>query len=388
MSSFDPYDPAAFQRAFAATEKQSRAELLTSQLDPMSSSLRGISAVVSLVDLDPAAFEEGLRRALAGNPGNLTAARALAWFYLRGRRYAEAEAIYHAVEPRWPTYGELVYEHFRLLVLSSSEEAIRYLESRSGFFVHGARRLSYALQCGAGHGTITADELMARGQLVAAAALGISGRSKPSRAVHRATARLWEMFSTLANARSIALVGNGPNLRDSGFGSRIDEFDVVVRCNFPQIGAHANDVGTRTDIVMFNETLRPRLARLRERESAFATVPALGLHPEPDFVADPTNATLIDTPTLAAAGRSFLSEISYARSTTGLMAINLIVFFCQRPVTIFGFDFFADTDRPHYFGNQVGAYLGHELEYEGWFVRSFLAREFQDFIVDGHAVSP
>ena len=188
---------------------------------------------------------------------------------------------------------------------------------------------------------------------------------------------LWSLAAIIAMAETLAIVGNGPRLRGSRLGAEIDGHDVVIRCNFAEIDDFSEDVGSKTSALMFNESLRSRIPRLRSRSPRYETAPAVGLHPEAgfglskeDFVSYPLTGTLLP------ATRRFLSDICYSRSTTGLMAINLLLFVFQKPVSIYGFDFFSDASKPHYFDNQVGAYLGHELQYERWFVQEYVSKTF------------
>jgi hypothetical protein len=170
----------------------------------------------------------------------------------------------------------------------------------------------------------------------------------------------------LAAARRVALVGNGSGPRGRGLGAEIDAHDTVVRVNYPVLSGFGADVGTRTDVVVFAEELRPELPALLAREPAYATLPALGLrvHARP-----PADAA--EPPRVPAGLAALVSDLAYERSTTGFFAILLTGLLLRREVTLHGFDFFAPGLPGHYFGPASGA-LRHELAYERWFAATVL----------------
>jgi hypothetical protein len=62
--------------------------------------------------------------------------------------------------------------------------------------------------------------------------------------------------------KSVAVVGKAESILGSGEGDKIDSFDVVVRvnCVLPLDKAWAEDIGTRTDLLFFNQSLKPAVA--------------------------------------------------------------------------------------------------------------------------------
>ena len=378
---FDPFQPEMLQKAFKAASPADRPALLSAATENMADGLRGISAVVRLVDDDPASFQAGLKLALQKNPRNLTAARALIWSYIRIGNYREAEHEYEIIERHWPQYNELIFEHLRVLLVGEAEKKLDYFLERGRFFKSSAASVSYALQVGTGDEIGNKARLLQLGRLAFTEMLNEPAAERSSIIQASDMKALWRFAAIVSTAESVAIIGNGPRLRGSRLGKEIDGYDVVIRCNFAEIEGFAEDVGSKTSALMFNESLRPRIPRLRARSPCYEIAPALGLHPEAgfgltteDFVSYP------HTGTLPPATRRFLSEICYSRSTTGLMAINLLLFVFRKPVTIYGFDFFSDVSKPHYFDNQIGAYLGHELQYERWFVQAYVSKTFGDLL--------
>ena len=377
---FDPFAPGALKRAFTEAEPRERAGILNTALQPMAKGLRGIDSVVELQSVDETAFVAGLRQCVADDPSNLTAARALAWFYVRNSYFAEANRVYYAAEKHWTEYAEIQLEHIRTLIVDGAFQEAGAVLTGCQRFLKGAARDSYTLQAGMAADGEAQDRLTqsllqagAAELRTMLAAAGPGGRSgiRPSEET-----ALWRAAESILRAKTVALVGNSATMRGQTLGRDIDDHDVVIRCNFPEITGYERDVGRRTDLVFFNESLRPRLPGIRQTKLGYAATLAIGLHPEPQFglptPEDPSTQT--DVGTIFPSTRMFLSSICYSRSTTGLMAINLLVLLFGKRVTLFGFDFFSDLKTPHYFGNQSGAYLGHELQYEQWFVRSFLEK--------------
>jgi hypothetical protein len=345
----------------------------------MDSGLRGISIVCQLAEIDSENFVLGLSKALQENPKNLTAARSLIWFYIRNGNYEDAKRIYASIELHWSKYNEIFIEHIRTLIVQGSIKEATELFANSKKFFSQAGLGSYSAQLASEHGpanTGAISQVMMHGAVALRNAMFAQGSESRIKASERAA--FWSFADLVSKAKTIALIGNAPTLKGQGKGNAIDAHDLVIRCNFPTIKGYQADVGSRTDAMMFNESLRDRLNRLRGESDYFSRTLAIGVHPEQDFGL-PTHTSYEDAQgvgTIPPVLRRFISDICYSRSTTGLMSINLLVFVFNRKISIFGFDFFSDVNRPHYFGNQVGAYLGHELQYERWFVETFCPKDF------------
>jgi hypothetical protein len=374
---FDPFTEGELRKRFIETEADARPAVLANALRDMVDGLRGISLVVDLANVDEASFETGLRQALGEEPANLTASRALSWLLIRDSRFCEARSEYEKIESHWSNYGEIFIEHIRTLIIEDSlEEAQRVLLRHSKFFSPAGFK-SYLLQCGGTHGPQKENECFEAVLLHGARTFrDLVSPTTPIRNQIKESEWLavWSAAENLCKANSIALVGNGSSLRGASNGSKIDDHDLVVRCNFPQISAHVSDVGARTDLIIFNESVRSKLISRHSEAQQFSKTLSIGVHPEPSF-GIPTDSffdTLSNVGTLPGGARKFISDVCYSRSTTGLMAINLLTIVFNKRVNLFGFDFFGNMSMPHYFGTQVGAYLGHELQYEQWYVRDFL----------------
>jgi hypothetical protein len=376
---FDPCSQADLQRVFVQTPQDQRAAFLSSILGPMADGLKGVSAVANLATIDPGSFVRGTKLCLEQNPRNLTAARALIWFYVRNEYFAEAERQLKNISKFWTNYDEIRLELLRLLIIENSEERTGYIAANSDFFKQASRTTAYELQVLSSQ-TPTPEITKAQsrslhdlGMLAFSRMLLSVNVNEQAQLQNEEIDALWQLAGMIGRAKRVALVGNSSKLRDSGLGENIDSHDVVIRCNFPEIRDHHLDVGRKTDLMLFNESIRGRVNKADPTVMQYDTVLALGLHPEPLFgFSEPRLNRKAGITTLPADTRKFISDISYSRSTTGLMAINLLCFVFQKNISLYGFDFYNQIDRPHYFGAQTGAYLGHELQYERWYVQHFL----------------
>jgi hypothetical protein len=376
---FDPFSQADLQRVFLETPQDQRTAFLSAVLEPMADGLKGVSAVANLATIDPRNFVRGTKLSLEQNPKNLTAARALVWFYVRSEYFAEAERQLRNTSKLWPDYDEIRLELLRVLIIENSEERFGFISGNSNAFKQAARATAYNLQVLASQ---TSKPEIPREQSRPLQDLGLLAFSNMllSRNAddqvglqHDELDALWRLAELVGRAKRVALVGNSSKLRDSGLGESIDSHDVVIRCNFPEIRSHHFDVGKKTDLMLFNESIRTRVNKADQTVTEYDAVLALGLHPEPFFgLAEPRLGRGGGITTLPPDTRKFISEISYSRSTTGLMAINLLCFVFQKNISLYGFDFYDRIESPHYFGGQKGAYLGHELQYERWYVQHFL----------------
>ncbi|NKC32080.1 glycosyltransferase family 29 protein [Falsiroseomonas selenitidurans] len=369
-------DVGEFRRAFGDQPEERRPEFLADVLETLATGLSGINGIVACVDMDAKGFRRGLELALTRNPANLTAGRALIWHLIREGETEAADALSQALAGHFPNHRDLYPERVRTLLVGNSAKAMPAFEAVKRQLGETAQ-LSYALQCasvepkGAAAASVAAFNTVLRGAFLDM--VNLPEKDHPLSLSPEERQSLWRISEILLGARRIALVGNAPTLKGAGLGPEIDAHDLVIRCNFAEIEGFAADVGNRVDLVAFNETLRPSLQRLRGRSGRYAEVPALGLHPIADFGASTTREPIpTAVATLPYPTRAFISAISYVRSTTGLMTMNLLTLIFGKSVTAYGFDFFADVARPHYFGHQTGAYLGHEVQYERWFATHFL----------------
>jgi hypothetical protein len=382
---FDPFSEGQLKQAFRTADQEHRAGILTHAVRVMADGLRGVSVIADLANVDSQRFCQGLKTALEENPKNLTAARALLWFYIRKSSFQEARKVYAEIEKHWNKYDQIFLEHIRMLIVDSSivEAEDIYQKSKSFFRTVGV--VSYKLQTSylsdPGAAKDRQLDLLRLGGLALCDASPRSPEGQTDLFSPTEISAIAQLIDLVSKSSRVALVGNAPTLLGLGKGSEIDGFDLIVRCNFPDVLGYETDVGSRTDVVVFNESIRHRLPSIREKSPSFADKLSIGLHPEPTFgLPTPVSASYNNVGTMPPSARSFLAEVCYARCTTGLMAINMLIFLMKKKVSLFGFDFFSNESRPHYFGAQTGAYLGHELQYEQWFVTKFLADNYRDLI--------
>jgi hypothetical protein len=161
------------------------------------------------------------------------------------------------------------------------------------------------------------------------------------------------------------VVGNGPSLSGKGHGAAIEAHDVVLRFNYPVLVGHGADVGRRTDAMMVAGAKRSILRELIAREPGYRRVPAM--------VTDrpPANGRRPHPPCIPPPVMRVIRQASYSGPTTGFSGIVLTALLLNRPVTLFGFDFFQPGQPGHYFGEAAAA-LQHEVGFERWFVTRFL----------------
>lgn len=325
---------------------------------------------------DAQSFETGLHVALAENPRNLSALRALTWHHLRNREFGRAAAAAGALREAWPAVGDIRRELIRIALVDPDATALPDLDS-AGVELHNAiSRQSYALQCalksGARPNMAARLGLQAECDALAARILRLKD-AVDAPLVHRDV--LFHGYDTILSAPSVALVGNGPSLKGAGRGAEIDSAGIVIRCNFPRITGHEEDVGSRCDMVFFNETLADKAQALRAAEACYADIPAFGFHPEPG----PIFAREAYDRNLGAHGtiipdllKLFFRSFCYTRPTTGLMGSLLISVILDSPLKLYGFDFYA-SPTAHYFASTSPVFLGHEVDYEKWFMSVVLA---------------
>ena len=174
-----------------------------------------------------------------------------------------------------------------------------------------------------------------------------------------------DIVARLQAARSVAIVGNADTLRGSLSATRIEAHDLVVRCNFPVIADFEADVGTRTDLMLFDSSIRGRLVGKMARHANYAEVPALC------FGGGRAPPGTPDLPSASPSLMRVIGDVTYACGTTGFRGISLISLILDRPAELFGFTFFPLGRKGDYFEEIAPAVL-HEMAYERWFVERVL----------------
>jgi hypothetical protein len=368
-------NPASFLEAFRRAEGVNRAGLICDLLLPLPDSFRPLVAVCAARSTDQEQFVRGLQDVLLRQPNNLSALRALAWHHTRRREFARTREVIETMLLHRPTTRNLRRELLRLEIIEPTGRGGATRDLARPELRSAIARLSYQAQFRLGRGFRPGEhDRDALRREVDVSTAGIF-RSLEDGGPHRANRGVaFEIHDMILGARRIALVGNGPSLQGAALGDDIDGHDIVIRCNFPKLKSHAPDVGTRTDIVFFNESLVGQLPALRALEPDYAGVRALGFHPDPGLLFDPpTYAHNLqgNTALVPSAMREFIRGFSYETATTGLMGIIYIAVILGRGINLYGFDFYS-SDKVHYFASASPVFLGHETDYERWFINTFL----------------
>ncbi|KAK6021579.1 sialyltransferase family protein [Ostertagia ostertagi] len=183
-----------------------------------------------------------------------------------------------------------------------------------------------------------------------------------------------ELIASISLARNIAIVGSGPSLKGARQGAKIDAHDLIVRTNFPPIGGvFAEDVGSRADIV-FN--WRPptdyKISEATSRRGNVLYRGALIVQASPNFNAHYAPFTADDLATVGVSRfarlpptiMQLILDLSYAYPTTGFIAIVFIALLLDRPVSIFGFDFFETYGMHFWSSRRRLPYSEHEPKFE------------------------
>lgn len=181
------------------------------------------------------------------------------------------------------------------------------------------------------------------------------------------------ILARLRSARRIALVGNGPSVLGRKLGAEIEAHDYVVRFNYPRLSGFEADVGRRTDLMLLDNSHRSSVHTRILREQEYPALPALVTS---GGERGPTDAP---PPGLPQDYVDLGNAISYNRGTTGFRAIVMAVLMFNRQVSLYGFDFFPPGEAGHYYERGTAS-VHHEVGYEAWFVRRFLAGVLPEFL--------
>ncbi len=369
---------AEFAKLFRAAPAETRPSLLEKLLIPNRDSLRCIVTAATARTLDLDAFAAGLLATLKHDETNLPALRLLAWHQIRQGEFESAKGTLAQIIKHWPQVTDVRGEALRAEILTPSAAGTSIFQTALSELRTPLARASYACQWALSKAddeslANTGDALRLQVDQVAAQIFRASAATEEL-IPEKSKFVFFEAMRRLLAADTIALVGNGPSLRDSGLGSVIDDHDVVIRCNFPALYHFGKDVGTRTDLMFFNETLFNKLEQFVAREAPYKDCPALSFYPE-DTIIFPKEIFVDNSSDrisrIPEGLRRLYRRFCYTRSTTGLMGIILIAVVLEKNVDLFGFDFY-DSDVAHYYPSNSPIFLGHEVQYERWFVEKFL----------------
>lgn len=192
-----------------------------------------------------------------------------------------------------------------------------------------------------------------------------------------------ELIAMVSLARNIAIVGSGPSLQGAKQGAKIDAHDLVVRMNFPPIGSFAEDVGSLTSVGFTRlAPTHPLFKELISRHESYQSALVVQASRSPKMYYTP-----FSTDDLAAANVSrfarvptpawnLVLDLSYPFPTMGFGAIVFIALLLDRPVSIFGFDFF-ETEVPHFWSPRRQNYWAkHDPQFEKRMVEKLLKIHF------------
>ncbi len=199
----------------------------------------------------------------------------------------------------------------------------------------------------------------------------------------RNAAVLDRAIAMLRAAGSIALVASGPSLAGGRRGAAIDAHGCVIRINLPKLDAHAEAVGRRTDLVGFSEAAiqPPGLPALRAALLARPELPHIlvsGSIAEAPCLPPGALAALDGmadrVALLAPRWRRGLKAICYEVPTSGTATLVWVLLLLGLGCTAHGLDLYRGADHRHFFDAGREPWLGHETDYERWFVHVFLPR--------------
>jgi hypothetical protein len=201
------------------------------------------------------------------------------------------------------------------------------------------------------------------------------GQAAPADELDRTTFR--RCLLQVLNAKSIALVANGPKLRGRKLGPAIDSHEVVIRFNFPRLADRTDDVGQRTDIMLFRNTL---IKSARGMNSLLRPMQAM---PEATFIASwPFSAeyrAVLGEKVARVCGlpSSLLAlsrTIGYPHMTTGMLGVAFFAGVLGLPCRCYGYDLYDGADFSRIYDAGLVPPFKHNLDFERWFVRGFMPK--------------
>ncbi|XP_061424377.1 type 2 lactosamine alpha-2,3-sialyltransferase-like isoform X1 [Lethenteron reissneri] len=207
-----------------------------------------------------------------------------------------------------------------------------------------------------------------------------------------------------AQCRRCVVVGNGNVLKDSGLGSCIDSYDIVIRMNDAPLRGFSRDVGNRTSLRLCYPESLPDTSAEHDRSSFLVFLPFKSrdlqwllavLRKQPvsthGFWKTPPKATsfasdhmnIINPDLIKVAGQHFVgispeNLISAPLTpTTGIIAITIGLRLCDE-LHIAGFGYNASSpDNPvHYYGNDTMSFMNksttHNITAEAAFIHKLV----------------
>ena len=166
--------------------------------------------------------------------------------------------------------------------------------------------------------------------------------------------------------KSCAIIGNSPKLLSTEFGDKINQYDIVVRCNHSQTSGYEKNVGNKTTF----RVLSTKVFGYKENETltSFDSKYLPSLSNEHFIIKTDINMSerhlvggiinnIDSNNKISVATTKFqqlvMDNINGGEPSSGFFAINLFLLFFDS-IDIFGFDFYKDrgtTQKLHYFEN-------------------------------------
>lgn len=372
-----PEEIQALHEAMQRSGTEQRVRLLARAVSASPGDLSALHLLCALDALDPNAFRTAMRDCIARDHRNVLALRALAWTARRAGRADEARACILGLLAMDPDHQALRLELLRSEMAWPGPDADRHIDECLRRIDDPFTRASSAFQLGLRFPHRARprqrDDLARWMKWVAATQAEPVASALGTGPAHPDT--VWrDLLRRLADARSVAVVGNGPSLLGRGFGAPIDAADLVIRINFPVIQAHEADVGSRTDVMVFSDGLLGRLPSLLARDPRYGDLPLLVVSALPsreDLLAASVSAGL-RLGMMPATMRDSLTRLSYDLATTGCLILCLCAIMSTGSIALYGFDFYKDRTRPHYFSGHDQPFLGHDVDYERFFVEEVI----------------
>lgn len=189
--------------------------------------------------------------------------------------------------------------------------------------------------------------------------------------------------------KKVALIGNSPNLLEKEFGSKIDTYDIVIRCNHSPIKGYEKHVGTKTNfrvlsskvfgydeitsLSKFNHNYLPEL----DNQHFIIKMP-LNRFPNHSLYGFEKNFKSTNKITVIKDSfqQKIIKNLQNKEPSTGLFAIILFLSVVEK-VDMFGFDFYKNAGKTkdlHYF-EEVGHISSHDFSQEHEIVKSLIEIE-------------
>lgn len=165
----------------------------------------------------------------------------------------------------------------------------------------------------------------------------------------------------------VVIVGNGPSLHGSSLGSKIDEFEYVVRINSFETEGHEADAGTKITHWMLNAPVLESVQLVEERHWSYVRDKIIVMHLgrrkmlQHLFEKDqPRGARLQVVDTMC---QLDIAKKYGAPPSTGVVTCNHFIRQLE-PVYICGFDILKgkDVELTHYYENREIAFSDPEVD--------------------------